>query len=164
MELKLNKANVSDKETSFLDWNIKIIGSFIHTSVYDKRVDFGFPIVNVPWLSGDVPRLQPYGIYILQIVRFAGCCTRVLKSSNHFLTIEKGLQISQASNTFGKFFRPYCELLSKFSAKSFQEYISFVQTKEGVRRSEFHLVRLENSETPSTSSVGPSAHRASRRL
>ena len=33
-ELQLNKANTSDKETSFLDLNIKVIGS-------DKRDDFG---------------------------------------------------------------------------------------------------------------------------
>ena len=55
-ELQLNKANTSDKETSFLDLNVKIIGNNIHTSVYDKRNDVGSPIVNCPWLSGDVPR------------------------------------------------------------------------------------------------------------
>ena len=55
-ELQLNNANTSDKETSFLDLNIKVIVNDIHTSVYDKRDDFGFPIVNFPWLSGDVPR------------------------------------------------------------------------------------------------------------
>ena len=60
-ELQLNKANTSDKE---LDLNIKVIGSDIHTSVYDKRDDFGFLIVNFPWLSGDVPRLPSYCIYI----------------------------------------------------------------------------------------------------
>ena len=77
-ELQLNKANTSAKEASFLDLNIKVIGSDIHTSVYDKRDDFGFPIVNFPWLSGDVPRLPSYGIYISQLVRFARCCTSVL--------------------------------------------------------------------------------------
>ena len=65
-------------DISFLDLNIKVIGSDIHTSVYDKRDDFGFPIVNFPWLSGDVPRLPSYGIYISQLVRFARCCTSVL--------------------------------------------------------------------------------------
>ena len=54
------------------------MGSNIHTSVYDKRDDFGIPIVNFQWLSGDVPRLQSYGIYISQLVRFARCCTSVL--------------------------------------------------------------------------------------
>ena len=39
-ELQLNKANTSDKETSFFDSNIKVIGSDVHTSVYDKRDDF----------------------------------------------------------------------------------------------------------------------------
>ena len=63
---QLNKANTSDKEISFLDLNIKVIGSNIRTSVYDKSADFGFPIVNFPWLSGDVPRLPSYGIYFSQ--------------------------------------------------------------------------------------------------
>ena len=31
---------------SFLDLNVKVIGNNIKTSVYDKRDDFGFPIVN----------------------------------------------------------------------------------------------------------------------
>ena len=64
VELKLNKAYTSDKEISFLDSNIKDIGSDMHKSVYDKRDDFGFPIVNFPRLSGDVRRLPSYGIYI----------------------------------------------------------------------------------------------------
>ena len=76
-ELKLNKANTSDKETSFLDLNIKVIGSDVHTSVYDKRDYFGFPIVNFPWLDGNVPRLPSYGVYISQLVRFVRCCTSV---------------------------------------------------------------------------------------
>ena len=57
-ELQLNKAITSDKELSFLDLDIKVVGSDVHTSVYDKRDDFGFPIVNFLWFSGDVPRLH----------------------------------------------------------------------------------------------------------
>ena len=72
MKLQLNKANTSDKETSFLDLNIRVIGSDIHTSVYDKRDDVGFPIVNFPWLSGDVPRLPSYGVYILSLLDLLG--------------------------------------------------------------------------------------------
>ena len=37
----------------FLDLNIKVTGNNIHTRVYDKRDNFGFPIVNFPWWSGD---------------------------------------------------------------------------------------------------------------
>ena len=128
-ELQLNKANTSDKETSFLDLNIKVIDSDIHTSVYDKRDDFGFPIVNFPWLSGDVPRLPSYGIYISQLVRFARCCTSVLDfhSKNLQITsklLTQGYRYHKLRKTFGKFFRSYSELLSKFGDISFQEYMS----------------------------------------
>ena len=87
--LQLNKANTSDKETSFLDLNIKVIGNDYHTSVYDKRDDFGFPIVNFPWLSVEVPRLPWFGVYISQLVRCARCCTSVWIS---ILKISKLLQ------------------------------------------------------------------------
>ena len=53
----------------------KVIGNNIHTSVYDKRDDFGFPIINFPLLN--VPRLPSYCINISQLVRFARCCTSV---------------------------------------------------------------------------------------
>ena len=33
-ELQLNKAITSDKETSFLDLNIKVVGSDVHISVF----------------------------------------------------------------------------------------------------------------------------------
>ena len=67
----------SDKETSFLDLNIKLLVIIIPTSVYDKCNDFGFPILDFPWISADVPRLTSYGIYISQCVRFARCCSSV---------------------------------------------------------------------------------------
>ena len=128
-ELQLNKANTSDKETSFLGLNIKVIGSDVHTSVYDKCDDFGFPIVNFPWLSVDVPRLPSYGVYICQLVRFARYCTSVSdfnskNLSTYFQITNAGLQISQASKKIGKFFRSYSDLLSKFGEISFQEYVT----------------------------------------
>ena len=128
-ELQLNKANTSDKEASFLKLNIKVTGSDIHTSVYDKRDDFGFPIVNFPWLNGDVPRLPSYGIYISQLVRFARCCISVFyfHSKNLQITsklLTQGYRYHKLKKTFGKFFRSYSELLSKFGDLSFQEYVS----------------------------------------
>ena len=113
---------------SFLDLNIKVIGNDIHTSVYDKHGDFGFPIVNFPWFSGDVPRPQSYGIYISQLVRFARCCTSVFDFHSKTLQITlklltQGYRYHKLRKTVGKFFRSNSELLSKFGAISFQEYV-----------------------------------------
>ena len=107
----------------------KAIGSEIHTSVYDKRDDFGFPIVNFPWLSGDVPRLPSCGIYISQLIRFDRCCTSVLDfhSKNLQITsnlLTQGYGYHRLRKTCGKFFRSYSQLLSKFGDISFQEYVT----------------------------------------
>ena len=117
-ELQLNKTNTSDKETSFLDLNMKVIGSDVYTSIYDKRDDLGFPIVNFPGLSGDVRRLPPYGVYISQLIRFAGCCTSISDFNSKNLHITSKLltqcyRYHKFRKTFGKFFRSYSDLLSK---------------------------------------------------
>ena len=49
-ELQLNKANASDIEAAFLDLNLSIHNDIVFTKIYDKRDDFNFDIVNVPFL------------------------------------------------------------------------------------------------------------------
>ena len=117
-ELQLNKANTSD-QTSFLDLDIKVIGSDGRTSVNDKRDDYEFPIVDFPWFSGDAPRLPSYDVYISQLVRSARCCTSILEF--HFKNLQitskeltQGYRYHKLRKTFGKFFRSCSELLSKF--------------------------------------------------
>ena len=77
----------------------------------------------------DVPRLQSYSIYISQLVRFAKCCTSVLDfhSKNLQITsklLTQGYRYHKLRKAFGKFFRSYSGLLSKFGNISFQEYLS----------------------------------------
>ena len=110
---------------------VNLIDSDIHTctSVYDKHDDFGFPIVNFPWLSGDVPRFPSYGIYISQLVRFARCCTSVLDfhSKNLLITsklLTQDYRYLKLRKTFGKFFRSWSELLSKFGEFSSKKNVS----------------------------------------
>ena len=70
-------------------------------------------------MSGDVPRLPSYGIYISQLVKFARCCTSVsdfhpknLQITSKLLT--QDYRYHKLQKPFGKFFRSYSELLSKF--------------------------------------------------
>ena len=46
-ELQLNKANSS--EAPFLDLYLTILDGFVSSKIYDKRDDFEFNIVNVPF-------------------------------------------------------------------------------------------------------------------
>ena len=64
----VNKANVSDAESSFLDLHLTISDGFVKTKNYNKRDDFDFDIVNFPFLDGDVPPSASYGVYISQLI------------------------------------------------------------------------------------------------
>ena len=60
---------------------------------------------------------------------FARCCTSVLDfhSKNRQVTsklLTQGYRFHKLRKTFGKFFRSYSEILSKFGDISFQEYLS----------------------------------------
>ena len=128
-ELTLNKANTSDLKTPFLDLDIKIVNGEIQTSVYDKRDDFGFNIVNFPWLDGDVPRLPSYGIYISQLIRYARACTNVSDFHSKNIRITKkllgqGYRFHKLVKTFWKFFKNNSELILKFGSISASEYVS----------------------------------------
>ena len=88
LELKLNKANVSDAEASLLDLHLSISDGFVKTKIYDKRDDFDFDIVNFPFLDGDVSRSASYVVYISQLIRFARVSSHVddLNTRNKVLT------------------------------------------------------------------------------
>ena len=46
----------------------------LKTKFYDKRDDFTFPIVNIPFISSNIPALLAYGVYIAQLVRYYSAC------------------------------------------------------------------------------------------
>ena len=55
----------------------------VFLSIYDKRDDFDFEIVNFPFLDGDVPRSTSYGVYISHLIRFARASSYVADFSTH---------------------------------------------------------------------------------
>ena len=64
-KLQLNRANSSDTEAPFLDLNLCISNSTVSTKIYDKRDDFDFDIVNIPffWMAMS-PAYLIWGIHI----------------------------------------------------------------------------------------------------
>ena len=118
-ELTLNKANTDNKHCPFLDLDIRLCDGNLHTKIYDKRDDFSFPIVNYPFLDGDVPMAPSYGVYISQLVRFARVCNNVsdFNERNLFITeklLHQGFRYHKLVKTFTKFYYRYRDLISKF--------------------------------------------------
>ena len=115
-ELQLNKV---DTEAAFLDLHLSISNDIVSTKIYDKRDDFDFEIVNLPFLDGDVLRSTSYGVYISQLIRFARTSSYVaeINTRNKLLTqklLKQGYWYHKLLKPFSKFYRRYYDLISKF--------------------------------------------------
>ena len=51
--------------------NLSITNGTDSTKIHDRRDDFNFDTVNLPFLDGAVPRRTSYGVYISPFIRFA---------------------------------------------------------------------------------------------
>ena len=118
-ELQLNKANKSDTSSAFLDLDLSIDNGKLTCTIYDKRDDFDFNIVNYPHLDGDVPRATSYGVYISQLIRFARACTSVedFNNRNRVITgrlLKQGYRYDKLRKTFTKFYNRNLPIISKY--------------------------------------------------
>ena len=67
----------SDTEAPFLDLDLSITGGIVSTKICGRRDDYCFGVVGFPFLGGD-----SFGVYILQLVRFARVCSPIGGFSN----------------------------------------------------------------------------------
>ena len=100
-QLTAEKANTntSDDFANYLDLTF-IIGSNnrLYTKLYDKRDDFDFYIVNLPFLSNNISSSPPYGVYISQLIRYARCCSYYDDFGYpHTLLVDADIQISSGN-------------------------------------------------------------------
>ena len=118
-ELQLNKANASDTEAAFLDLHLSISNDIASTKIYDKRGDFGFEIVDFPFLDGDVPRSASCGVCVSQLIRFAGASSYVtdFNTRGGLLTrrlLGQGCRCRRLRKAFSGFCGRYYDLVSGF--------------------------------------------------
>ena len=72
------------------------------TKIYDKRDDFNFEIVSLPFLDGVVPHSTSYGVFISQLIR----CARASSHVADLLTqkrLKQDYRYHKIRKTFSKF-------------------------------------------------------------
>ena len=114
-ELQLTDTSTSSTEVCYLDTNIKTGGANIpfRISIYDKRDDFTFRIVNFPHMDSKIPTNPAYGVYISQLVRYARICT----SKVDFMNRLRGLSDNNLlEKSFDKFFTRHRLIVMKYGA------------------------------------------------
>ena len=106
-------------EASYLDLKFENINNTYKISLYDKRDDFSFEIVNYPWLDSNIPSSPAYGVYISRLVAFGRACDEYADFSlRHRALVEKlikqGYIKSRLKSKFFQFFEKYKNLISKY--------------------------------------------------
>jgi hypothetical protein len=116
-ELEIKDSTECSKSASYLDVLVKLYtNDKLKTQLYDKQDDFNFSIVNFPYLCSNIPASPAYGVYILQLIRYARACLAydqfLLRGS--LLTnklMSQGFQMSCLQAAFRKFYGRYNDLI-----------------------------------------------------
>ena len=121
-ELELKDTSTSSTEVCYLDPNIKTgdVTTPFRFSIYDKRDDFAFRIVNFPYMDSNIPANPAYGVYISQLVRYARICT----SKVDFINRVRGLSLrlrqqgfnNRLQNSFNKFVNRHGFIVQMYGA------------------------------------------------
>ena len=114
----VSKTNIVRK-THFLDLTISIYRGKFYIILYDKRNDYSFEVINYPFLDENIPKNQPYGVFISQLVRFA----RINSSFHRFISacrniiyklIRQSFNPAASRRKFETFIDKYFDLWGKF--------------------------------------------------
>ena len=99
----------------------------LDTSLYDKRDDFNFHVTNFPFLSNNIPSSPAYGVFISQLIRYAGlapCIFEVtVRLSNKLLG--QGYIKERLRSSLRKLYGRYGDLLQQYEAPSPECYTAF---------------------------------------
>ena len=122
-ELQLTDTSTSSTEVCYLDTHIKTGGTNtpFRISIYDKRDDFTFRIVNFPHMDSNIPANPAYGVYISQLVRYARICTSKVDFMNRLRGLslrlrQQGFLTNLLQRTFTKFFNRHGLIVVKYGA------------------------------------------------
>jgi len=95
-QLDLKDTTLNSTEVCYLETRISHGDSsapFL-ISVYDRREDFNFRIVNFPFMDSNIPATPAYGVNLSQLVRYARICLLVISNGFFFLVCNIGCQIT----------------------------------------------------------------------
>ena len=99
--------------------NLCISNGTVSNKIYDKRNDFGFDIVNFPFLDGDPWRTSSW-VYMSHLIRFATAASNLsdFNCRNKALTanlLRQGYRYFKFRKAFSKFHRRHSTLVEKYN-------------------------------------------------
>ena len=116
----MNTAGSSDAEAPIFDLGLSMATGIVSSGIYNGWRDFGFGVVNFPFLGGGVPSSPSCGVCVSRLVCFATVCSGVdgFGSGGLFLAdglLKPGCGYRKVRKSFSKFYRWRSELVVKYN-------------------------------------------------
>ena len=119
-ELEIKDTTDSTKFANYLDLRLEIDkNGHLITGLYDKRDDFNFPIVNFPFIDGNIPASPAYGVFVSQLIRYSRASSEYLDFTHRSSKlasklINQGYLLSRLKVSFKKFYGRHHDLVDKY--------------------------------------------------
>ena len=122
-ELQLTATSTSSTEVCYIGTNIKTgsTNTPFRISIYDKRDDFTFRIVNFPHMDSNIPTNPAYDVYISQLVRYARIRSSKVDFMNRLRRLslrlrQQGFVTNLLQKSFNKFFNRHGLIVVRYGA------------------------------------------------
>ena len=130
-ELEIKDTTESNTSGSYLDLHLSIESDGqLRTSLYDKRDDFNFHIINFPFPSSNFPSSPAYGVFISQLIRYARACSsyecfilRAARLSSKLLG--QGYVMERLKSCLRKFYGRYGDHIKHYEVSLSQMFMTF---------------------------------------
>ena len=130
-ELAVNLASNNTRDIAYLDLRIKIEDAGLDFSIYDKRDDFNFEIINFPYIESCIPRKSALGVFYSQLIRYGRICSKI----SSFKITSKGLidklrtqgyKIDELRKLSLRFFKEKRDIIDKYEIDNGNDFVKTI--------------------------------------
>ena len=126
--LEIKPEFTNPREVAYLDLKMKVENVNLMFSVYDKRDDFNFDIVNFPFMDSCIPKKSALGVFYSQLIRYARICSNFMdfkfKCKNLSVRLRRQGYLAKDLKTLTlRFYNDRQVLVSKYNIHSANDFL-----------------------------------------
>ena len=127
-ELEIKPESNNPREVAYLDLKMKTENINLEFSIYDKRDDFNFEIVNFPHMDSCIPKKSALGVFYSQLIRYARICSKFIDFKNKCrnLTLRlknQGYLTKDLRGLTSRFYNDKQNIVNKYNINSANDFL-----------------------------------------
>ena len=127
--LEIKPESNNTKDIAYLDLRIKYEEGALDISIFDKRENFSFAIVNFPYMDSCIPKKSALGVYYSQLLRYARICSKFTSFNLKGRALidklkSQGYRKNDLKRLSSKFFQNQNDILEKYRISDSQEFLN----------------------------------------